>query len=350
MSRENTFFKPKEASSVLMGDLARLIEKIESDPENARINPVDFIDYTVIINGKKVNKFPRAMVETDLAEVEYYKEKFAQGSGKDDPRYRSESTLRGALVESMLPLMIRELSWLGPQVKVIPTSLYDDYKRQIDSAIQLLPNREIKDEHDIRCVGFSIDFTTSLEESYRKVFYQALALYHGDIPSIKYFKTDIVTKEGVKTIMLPNFKVPRVVLSCSGDFVDDASEDFAAYEEGNRDPKLMKKLDDSDVKFYVIRETVAQLVFFGEVIERFLKDEKAKGVEADGKMIDQYQIALDIYDNALFQFQEIIKSLGYNRKMVDEKIKHIPSPTNKFNLDTSAGETFYTWIRKTNYP
>lgn len=344
MSKENLSTISTEGMHVAGQELLALIEKVESDPENQRINPVDFIDYSTIIRGREINLFPRAEVVADIKRVEELQKtltrKYEKGGEQVDQK---ENDARAALVESMLPQLIRELEWLGNRVRVINSSLYDDYFNKIDGAVQLLPDREIRDERDIRCVGFSMDFTLSLQEAHKKMFEQAVFLCQGRLPRMKYFRTNIDTSAGPRTIMLRDFKMPRIILACSGKVIDDSVDDFAAYEEGKDDPNIKERLNDCDLKYYFIRETLSQLNLFKELIGRFIAMETAEG--NDPVLIEKYRRMLAIYSDASEQLTGITDSLGYDTDSIREKIKHIPSPTDKFDLGTKEGKQLLDIVR-----
>ncbi len=342
MSKENLSVVGGSLSAVGR-ELFDLIEKVEGNPENRRIDPKDFIDYSVPMAGRVVNLFPKAEVEADLQRVEERRRAFTEKSQVVEKIDNGEVSAMAALVESMLPQLIRELAWLGERVKVINSSLYDDYFNKIDGALQLLPDREIRDERDIRCVGFSIDFTLSQKEALGKIFDQIVFLSQGRIPKMKYFQTEISTLQGPKDIKLRDFKIPHVILACSGDLVEDSVDDFTAYEEGAEDSNLRERLDNCDLKFYFIRETVSQLIFFAELLEKFIELEKAEG--NDQNLIGNYRRALEMYDNASAELIGIVKSMGYDSQVIRERIKHIPSPTDKFDLNKPEGKQLLSIVR-----
>lgn len=334
MSKENLSNQSTSGLHLVGQELMALVRKIESDPENQRINPSDFVDHTARISGREVNLFPAAEVRADMERVAQW-QKTLTAKYEEEEVVVQETGAKAALIESMLPQLVKELSWLGDRVKVINSSLYDDYFNKIDGAIQLLPDREIRDEKDIRCVGFSTDFTLSAEEARKKIFEQAVFLCQGRLPRMKYFRTDIETSAGPKTIKLKDFKMPRVILACSGKVVDDSIDDFAAYEHNQEDVAVRERLDNGDLKFYFIREIVAQLDFFVKLTQKFIEAERSGG--NDTVLLDRYQRIIDMYSTAYRELLDIISGLGYDLESVREKTKSIPSPTDRFDLNTATG-------------
>ncbi len=68
-----------------------------------------------------------------------------------------------------------------------------------------------------------------------------LAIAKGKVPSMKYFKTDIQTSKGPMEIKLKNFKLPKVIMSCPKEIMDQSKEDLLNFEINSDDEEAKKE-------------------------------------------------------------------------------------------------------------
>jgi len=312
--------KTKNTSSD-SGELLTFIDQIESNPDNKRIDPSEFIGLTTNYGGQKVVLFTEEVVKNDLLAVEQKLTQIKKSMAELSDSQR-EANITADFVETMIPQAIKELGWLGDQVKVIHPSLYDDFFRGIDMAIQILPDKEIVDERDMRCLGFSIDFTISRKEAETKFFNEMISIVLGRIPAMKYFATKFRTKEGEKEIKLKDFKIPRVIMTCTGQALEEAKEDFLKFEDDNKNQAVIERVSNNPLRFHFINETLSQLRFFTVLAEK----------------VGNFR-ARDIYENSLRAFEVAVSEIGFDSNTVIEKTRNIPSLISKnFDLDANNGQ------------
>lgn len=234
-------------------EVEQLIVKIESEPGNSRIDPRDFIDLFDDPNE----------IENDIASSERLLKLY-----KDNAELLGERekvmTVDANFVETMVPEAIKRIGWLG-RVKVIRPSLYDDFVRHIDTIVQIQEKEIAETVEDLRCLGFSIDFTISPTEAKENVLKIAEEIKRGFCPSAKYFKTEFKTKRGVEVIKLKNFKMPRIVIACDKEMMEDTKDKFIEYIHSPDDNKKKQEVQNCNMKYLFIHEAMVQLEYFGKI-------------------------------------------------------------------------------------
>jgi hypothetical protein len=304
-----------------MQDLRRFIEEVESNPEYRRIDPADFIGVTHSFKGRDEVLFPEGEIKDDISRVDVKMSDIRRKMGDVDG-HQKESDMAADFVETMIPQAIRELGWMGDSVRVINPSLYDDLYRGIDMAVQMMPDKVVEDERFVRCMGFSVDFTISHLEAKKKIFDEMVQIAQGKIPSMKYFMAKILTKAGPKEIKLKNFKMPKIIISCTGEVLEEAKEDFLAYEGDKDDLEVKEKASKNPLRYHFIREALAQMRFF---------------IKLAGK-VDNPR-AREVYSANLVAFESAIKDQEIDEGELEQKLKNIPSLIGKeFDLDANGGQ------------
>ncbi len=318
---KNVMERPVGGSKEIdLEDIISAIEKMEGLPENQRINPEDFKNVKKLVAGKETDLFSLSEIEVDQNKVEEKRARILS-QRENLPGGQKNANAVANFVEVAVPEAIRKLGWLGDKIKVIRPSLYDDYFRGIDNVIQMLPEEVIEGEEDLRCIGFSIDFTISEDEAKNKVFGIMLEIARGGIPSIKYFSADIMTKDGPKSLMLKEFKIPKIVMSCPHKILSKSEEDLLSFENNPDDAGAKNKAEETPLRYYFIRESLSQLRFLTDLAGR-MGNKEAKGV---------YQKSLD-------SFMKILEDMGIDEDTLNKKIGKISGLINKFNLDAENGQ------------
>lgn len=289
--------KNESFRSSILNEMSSVTENIEKKPGNQPISPTNFI-------GEKF--YTKEEIERDLQLVARTKAGF------------EKSNIPAKFVEKALPDASR--IWFGKNVKIIVPSEFDDIFNGIDNVIQILPDKIVKNEKDIRCIGFSVDFTTSLVQGQNKMFEESLAIYNGKIPFMKYFMTDIATLDGVKEIKLKNFKLPRIIMSCPEEVMSQSQTDLFNFENNPDDISAKEEVNNSKLKFYYIREVLNQLTFFSELAKRLQKEEISS-----------------IYNKSLESFKHIMKEQGISEEIMQDKLGDTPSLGAGFDLDADEG-------------
>ncbi len=308
-------------------ELVTLLNVIESRPENIRINPKDFRGAKHEVNGEWVYTFPEAMVKGDLKDVEKKREMISKEETTLSEKDKQISKMAN-FIEVAVPEAIRKFGWLGENVKVIRPSLYDDYFRGIDNIVQVEPNKPIENEKDINCIGFSIDFTISEKAAVDKMFWLAVSLAKGKIPSVKYFSANIKTKEGTsKNVKIKDFQMPKVIMACPGRVNSESKGDLLNVEKNPNDQEAIAAAKDTTLRYYFIRETLTQLAFLSDTSKRL------------GNMD-----AAELYAKSLESFQQIMAEQGITQELLDQKLDGIKSLTQQVNYD----DQFLGFIKSTS--
>ncbi len=304
-----------------MHDLRKFIEEVTSTLEYQRIDPTNFIGLTQTFKGKQEVLFSEAEVRDDVSKVDA-KMAGIKRKRQDVEGHQREADMDADFVEIMIPQAIRELGWMGDNVRVINPTLYDDLFRGIDMAIQMTPNEVVEDERSVRCLGFSVDFTISHTEAKKKMFDEIVQITQGRIPSMKYFEAEIITKDGPKKIRLKNFKMPKVIVSCTGEALKEAEEDFLAYESDKGNAVVKEKASQNPLRFHFIKEALAQMRFLIKLAER-VGNARAK----------------EVYGASLAAFEEVIREQGIDEAKLEAMSKGIPGLVSKeFDLDANGGQ------------
>ncbi len=313
-------FYESEEEGINLEEVKSAIEKIVNSPENKRIDLNYFRDVKKIIDGKEIYVFPVEMLKADIKEVgdktRWIKKQKAQLSDKE----RNANAV-AEFVEVAIPETIRKLKWLGDKIKVIRPSLYDDYFNGIDNVIQMLPDEIVENENDIKCIGFSIDFTISDEQAEKKMIDAILDIVSGKVPLMKYFNTDIKTKHGYKNIKIRDFQIPKIIMSCPHKILSESQDDLLNFEKNPNDIDIKNKAENTSLRYYFIRETLSQLKFFSALAEKV------------GNIA-----AKILYENALHSFEEMIENQGINESVLDKKVGKISGTVGKFDLEADDGK------------
>ena len=306
------YVKDKEAQ-----EIEQLISRIENKPENQRIDPRDFKDIFDDPNE----------IENDIASSERLLERFKESTNALGEREKV-MTVDANLVETMVPEAIKKLGWLG-YVKVIKPSLYDDFVRHIDTIVQIQEKEVAETIEDLRCLGFSIDFTISPTEARENVIKIAEEIARGYIPSAKYFKTEFKTKNGTESVKLKNFKMPRIVIACDKKMMEEAKSRFVEYIHHPEDDKKRKEAQECDMKFVFIYEAMVQIEYFGLIAKQVgnvaAERKHAEVLEAFKRIIAKQGIdikTLQAKTRNDHAFREIITGLTQASNKVSQKPKH----------------------------
>lgn len=320
MTRQNTMEMERRSGELDLQEVISLIENIEKLPENERIDPNFFRNVKKVVDGKEINEFPIKMIMEDLKKVEEKKEMILHQKQNLTEAEINANTV-ASFVETAVPEAIKKLGWLGDKIKVIRPSLYDDYFRGIDNIIQILPDEVVEDEKDIKCMGFSIDFTISDDAAKKKVFEAALAIAKGKVPSIKYFNTNIITKKGKQNVKIRDFPIPKIIISCPHKILEESQEDLLNFEKNPNDVDAKERAEDTKLKYYFIRECLTQLEFFAEVAKKFANINAEK-----------------VYLSSLESLRNIMDEQGIDDKLLDKKNGKILGLMNDFDLDANDGQ------------
>jgi hypothetical protein len=266
--------------------------------------------------------FTKAHIDHDIKDVENKRREILEQKVNLSEYQKSRDKI-AEFVEVSIPEAIRNLGWLGENVNVIRPSDWDDYFRGIDNVVQMLPDEIIEDENDLKCIGFSIDFTISEKSALDKVFEASLAIARGKVPSMQYFSADIKTKDGDKNIKLRDFKIPRIIMSCPDDVLNKSKNDLLNYEKNPDDENIKEKAKDCVLRYHFIKETLSQLEFFSDLSSKLGNTEAEK-----------------VYSESLEIFKELIEEQGIDEKLIKEKTGGVKGLIGAFDLEANNGQ----WI------
>ena len=306
----NAFIKKPMNERLDLSAVMSIIKSVKDHPSNDRIDPNDFRNATTLDDEHvSVN-----VIKKDLEEVERKKNKIAELSENLDPN-QARANLIANFVEIAIPESIKNLGWLGTNVRIINPSLYDDYERGVDSILQMYPNEIIKSRKDLRILGFSIDFTISETQYEKKFFNNGLAIAEGKIPQIRYFSADVMTESGNRNVKIIDLPIPKIIISCpQNELLAEAQEHLFEYSKSPKDEDKKRAAQGTTLKYYFIRESLAQLRCFKDLSEKF----------------ENYE-AEELYSKALDSFIAILKENGIDDEVLEQKLVDINQP--KISLD-----------------
>lgn len=230
-------------------ELQALFEKDIIEIEKKIINPRAF---------RGVKYFTDEEIESDIAEAERLNELFLNEI-KTLSFEEQQVKVNGRLIEKLFPDVIERYGWLGENIKMIYTSLYDDYKRKVDSVAQIVDNKN--PNH----VGFEIDFTSSEKEREEKSAAAFEALRSGWIYKVKYFDSPLTGK-------LKNLKMPRVIFGVPFNTARDFADLYVEERMGGGSNVLTKKIAKHPLRETFIKYTTNQLQNYAELAQRSSPD------------------------------------------------------------------------------
>ncbi len=238
--------------------LQKCVEKMKAQSGDNRINPVDFRGIKVMTTGGEISLFRDEEIVGDIKAVQKAEADFARKASNFGDK-EVENFLKADFVENIIPAGIKDFNWLGEKVKTILPSTYDDIFNHVDLILQMLPKEVAEKPEDLKCVGFSVDLTVSPAEAREKFGNLMMSLARDGQSRVKYFKTEMKTTEGEKEIKLRNFKLPRVIVSCSGEVLNEIQEEFMRLTDDENDESAKEKIKDCRLKYVVIQEIFIQL-------------------------------------------------------------------------------------------
>jgi len=301
-----------------------LINVIENEPGNLRIDPNNFRGVTTIVDGRRA-LFDSRVIKEDLDQVEKKKKWIEENESKLSGEERLNKAV-ALFVESAIPSCIRKFNWLG-NVRVIRPSLYDDYFNGIDCAIQIFPEEIVESDIDIRCMGFSIDFTISEKAKEKKLYDIINTIADGKTPSMKYFETEIRKKDGLQEIKRREFLVPKVVITCSKKWLDESLGYLDGHFKDLDNLIFQEKVRNMALKYLVIRDSIIQLELFAVVAE-----------------IEGNSFAQKAYLNSLSAFKKILNELKINREDLDKRVDAVERSAPAFDPNTHH-DIVEMWIK-----
>lgn len=310
----------RESGELNLQEFISAIDRIENLPENKRIDPNFFRNVFKIVDGKEVKEFPVKMIMGDLEEVEKIRASILNRR-KDLSEDQIKANVISNFVEAMVPEAIKKLGWLGEKIKSIRPSLYDDYCRGIDNILQILPDEVVESEKDIKCIGISIDFTISEGEANKKMGEALAKIAEGKVPLVKYFNTNIITKDGKQNVKIRDFPMPRIIITCPRKIILESQDDLLNFSNNPDDTEAKEKAKETKLKYYFIRECLTQLEFFVDVAKRLGKTN-----------------AEQVYLNSLGLFKDILDEQGIDKKLLDKKNGKVLGLMSNFDLDANDGQ------------
>jgi len=282
----------------------KVFEKLSSDTEKERINPKDFRGIKIKTQNGSVLLFTDEEIDRDIAAVETQTSRHATEAVSLTNEQR-EIAVHANFVESVIPAAVRDFEWLGKKVKTILPSAYDDIFNSTDLIIQMFPKEVAETLEDMRCIGFSIDLTISKAEAREKFGKTLSDLAVKGLPKVKYFKSDVLVKDGDEVInrevKLKNLKMPKIIVSCNGDVLEDAKEKFMSWADDESEENK-SALTNCRLRYVVIQEIFMQLSFITSLAK-----------EAN------FQDVHSVYEKSLDVFTKLMAEEGITTENIGEK-------------------------------
>ncbi|GEM_PF-2302453 len=231
------------------------IEHIVEEIDRERINLKSF-------EGHK--SFTRDEIDKDLFTSKMLWQNFEQQRKKFDTIQR-EAYERGLRAEYVLRHVIEEHGWLADDVKVIPTSQYDDFARHIDSVAQISTG-----EGTFEFLGLAIDFTSGAEDIGPKLRKSFADLDQGSCPSVKYFDSAVTGK-------VKDFAVPRVIIGAGAANMERLSAYCSEVMSGSGiSESVREEIKNDSYRYVLFAEIIMQLDAFVNRLKKVCQEAERK--------------------------------------------------------------------------
>ncbi|MEK7463845.1 MAG: hypothetical protein AAB610_01850 [Patescibacteria group bacterium] len=238
--REN--FAPHTEIIEVGESMAKILEKIRS----LRIDPLSF---------KGIKGFNEEKIDRDAAFIARVEEKYTLKAGTFD-HTEEKVHAEAKIVETMMPMIIRDFDWLGPDTDIIFTSLYDDVANGIDSVVQF-PGEGMESN-----LGMEVDFASSEAEMMAKILKIGQSLEKGIVSSVEYFDSPSSGK-------IKGVKMPKIAFGATGKEMGNLAEVVAdAYLSPVRKELAQAELRNHAMKKRFISLAANQLKEFGAIAEK----------------------------------------------------------------------------------
>lgn len=256
--------------------LRRLKERFEIRYGRTRPEIEDFDDI-----------YEREEIINDIRYIEKIESNF---ESSNDPTLESKK-LAGDVFEAIFIEEAMKSAWLGREVRVTPTSKYDDYVNKVDAVA------EIKNEEGFQELGIAVDITFSKETTdiEKKLDIIKNHIDKNQAPAlIKYFKD----KDGRNKKIF----VPKVIIGCNSDILRELIDLMNKKSSNN---EIVWKKAEHDLNFHhfqtiLLEEILIQVKAFGLYAHR--NNQKRTG--------DSY-----------FKAQKIIEGIIKTKALYNEQIK-----------------------------
>ncbi|MCB9809278.1 hypothetical protein H6776_02660 [Candidatus Nomurabacteria bacterium] len=195
--------------------------------------------------------------QKDFTELQEVKKLFAQHGSHitTHDREKIEDTKKIAtLTERGLAFGVSQVGWYGEQVKMIPTSEFDDVKRGVDGVLEIIKEDT---ESDFIGLGIDVTFRGLQSEEFKSKFFRMLdSLTHGHQTRIKY-GTDHTGAP------MKEFAVPKILIHFD---IGDVKDIVHMLQQADS-PTLQKDFVNSPQKFMVMKQIVHQCLMLSGFAE-----------------------------------------------------------------------------------
>lgn len=247
--------------------------------------------------------YSRQEIEKDMSDLEEREAEFKTRENPENVKSQEIATM----TEVALEHAVSRLKWYGDNVKIQPTSKFDDVKRRVDGVLEILD----KDKgSNFMGLGIDVTYRGLSSEQFKKKFFTLLqGVQENRKTKVKYFKRH----DGK---MMKEFAVPKVILSL--DFGD--VKNMAYYLKNIKNPNITKEFKNSSLKFEIMNQIIKQC----DILNKYAK-------KCENNISEEYAGVRNSIDKLAENNIEIKTMLGVIHD--DPVSKHLADLVKEFELE-----------------
>lgn len=261
-------------SNPALGILGRMKRSIEYNAlfrqeafDQAYMWAVELLAKETIDMGKFYDRYSRKEVEKDRQEAERLILKYAQKRSPEEEQAKRFATIFEATIHEQVELS----DWLGPDVRTIKVTSYDDLKNKVDTIAEIVHE---KTETSHLALAIDVTFSPAIEKKFSSILD---GIKSGRCATIKYFLSED-TESGEMDVPSSLTNVPRVVIGAEIRVVRELAN---LRMDGKK-----KELGKHAVQWTVLDELKMQCVVFGRYARTQGKTEIAAKYDALATVIE----------------------------------------------------------------
>jgi hypothetical protein len=195
--------------------------------------------------------YSQAEVKKDFTDLKEREDEFRERERPEREKAKKIATM----TEIALQYAVSGLKWYGKNVKIQPTSKFDDIKRGVDGILEILKKNE---ESNFMGLGIDVTFRGLYSEQFKEKFFSLLrTIESGHKTKVKYFKRH----DGK---FMKEFAVPKVILSLD---LSDV-KNLVYYLKNIKDQKIEDEFRNSDMRFEVMNQIIRQCSILSNFAKR----------------------------------------------------------------------------------
>lgn len=224
---------------------------------------------------------------------------------------REKSKKIATILEYIIAVCINHSKWLGENVSIFSTSMFDDWIRGIDGILEMTNPHDKNESSKHLAFGIDITFSSIMDKEFEDKIQSILyGINEGKLVEAKYFQKP--TGE-----ILPKLKMPKIIISVKFSEVRTLVFDFKNLDK----EEYKQRLENHPMKYHMIEQILGQCNLFANYARSINEDYVARAYE---NVIDFFdEIAQD--DDELKEMIEKYYESNQQEDAVYKKINQIAS-------------------------